>query len=1011
VDRPSMDAQTFVSGLLLLRGEAAQQFISEHAPQVDDLDAVAQLLKDEAQAQETRDLELSMVIADLLLLFADWTSKPRHRALGLLARGNVLMRQGYHREAIGCFDAARDAFQASGDEIWWARTRISYVFCASRIGLLEQALPSAERAREIFLAHNEYGRAADLEINLAIALADAGRYQEALAAYDRVLLIIGSMKTSDTSRRQARILTNKAFVLEMLGDLYGALACLQDARAILAEQQQHQAVAHVDLNQAWLRAGLGQYSAALHLYHQAREYYRQHPVPNILALVNANMADCLVHLNRPTEALPLAEEAVAIYRTLDETFERGWALIYLARVQAACSKTEAALITLTEARRQFEHTGDLPSSGLALLALAELLVQSRDHVAQSLENAQEAITIFHAHHMEHWIAEAHLLQGRAYELSGNEPLAAELSNRALKEARQARIPWLEFGCEHLLGRLMQRQGNLEAAEQHYQAALTLLEGLMTWLVRDQRSTFLTDKEDIFSDLIDLSLKRKNPNSALEYLERMKSQVLREYLTRSSEIRLKASDPEEARLLQELQRLRQELHVYSSQVASTEIALQSHSFGGQMAAVRGAQGILDTESALQNALLQQQKTEQRRREQAISELLERAYLQHESARFALLATEQGAHQARSPLSIESLADLMPADSVLLEYFIEHDDMLIFTLHARQRRAEVTPVPGAAQRLSRLLPLFRANIDLVAQQLTNQAGQAHIAPTLNTNMQGLAGKLYDLLLRPVQTHLPTDGRLIIVPYGPLHLLPFHALHNGAGYLIEQYEVAYLPAAAVLALQERQRPANPLDKERRGNILVLGHSHGGRLPHAVHEAQSVASLFGTSPYLDAQATITHLSAAGEGYNLIHIAAHGENRADAPDFSYLQLADGQLSMIDVFNLDLPAELITLSGCETGLAVIGGGDELLGLGRGFLYAGARSLVMSLWRVEDASTAQLMEHFYQGLLAGQSRAGALRGAQQALLTNARLGTSPTMWQHPYFWAPFRLLGASDPIVF
>ncbi|HEY7349145.1 MAG TPA: CHAT domain-containing protein [Ktedonobacterales bacterium] len=1005
-----MNAHTFVSGLLPLQGEAITRYFAEHAPAADDLDTIAQLLKDEAQAQETRDLEQSLIIADQLLAFADWTGSPRHRALGLLERGNVLMLQGHHREAIDCFDTAGADFLKAGDEIGWARTRISYLFCASRIGLAEQALQHVERAREVFLSHDEYGRAADLETNLAIALSGVGRYQEALAAYDRILLIISSRETGDMLSRKARVLTNKAFVLEMQGDLHGAITCLQEARAIFAAQQQLRAGAAADLNQAWLRASLGQYSAALHLYHQAREYYQQHAIPNALAAVNADMAHCLLRLNRPVEALKLAEEAVALCQTLDETSELGTMLVYLARAQAACNKPEAALLTLKEARRQFESVGNLPSAGLAILTVAELLIQSRDQLAQALESAKEAMSIFYAHHMEHLIAEAHLLQGRAYELSDNVVLAAELGNKALKEARQAHIPWLEFGCELLLGRLMQRQGNLEAAEQHYQAALTLLEGLMTWLVRDQRSTFLTDKEDVFSALISLSLKRSNPNRALEYLERMKSQVLREYLTRSSEIRLKASDPEEARLLQELQRLRQELHVSSAQVVLTEKTVQSSTLAEQAAAARGAPtDVIETEKAQQNTLLNQQKAEQRRREQAISELLERAYLQHESSRFTLFATGQGGHQAHSPLSIEHLSDLMPEGSVLLEYFTQGDDLLIFTLHARHRRTEITHVPGAANRISRMLPLFRTNVDLVAQHLMSQPAGANIDPMLTVNIQGLARRLYDLLLKPIEIHIPTDGRLIIVPYGLLHLLPFHALHSEVGYLIERCEVAYLPAAAMLALQESQRAALPRTSDGQGNILVLGHSHGGLLPHALHEAHSVAHLLGASPFLDEQATIERLSGAAGSYNIIHIAAHGQNRADAPDFSYLQLADGQLSMIDVFNLDLPAELITLSGCETGLVVIGGGDELLGLGRGFLYAGARSLLMSLWRVEDASTALLMERFYQGLLAGQSRAGALRGAQQALLADARAGKSPAAWQHPYFWAPFRLLGASDPV--
>ncbi len=1009
-----MDAQTFVSGLLRLRGEAAEQFIAEHAPQVDDLDAAAQQLKDEAQAQETRDLAVSLVIADQLLSLAHWTKAPRHHALGLLARGNVRMRQGHHRQAIDCFDGAGADFLKAGDEIGWARTRISYLWSASKTGLTEQAIEQAEQAQEIFRRHGQNKRSGDLEVNLALALTGVGRYQEALAAYDRALEAYSLVATGEAPGLKGWVLTNKVNALQMLGDLHEAIQCVQEARALFAEQGQFLAVAAADHNEAVLRSSLGQYSAALHLNHKAREYYQQHSLPNLLAVVTDNMADCLLRLNRPSQALQLAAEAVATYRTLDETPDFGWALTHLAQAQAASGKIEEALNTLAEAREQFESISAVATTGLVLLTQAELLLLSRHQPVQALACAQEALAIFHAHQMESWIAEAHLLQGRVYEQSGDLRQAAALAQEALEEAQLAHLPWLEFACEHLLGRLAQRGGDLEAAETHYQAALNLLEGLLAWLVRDQRSSFISDKEDVFSALISLSLNRQKTNDALEYLERLKSQVLREYLTRSADIRLKTSNPEEARLLEELQRLREELHWYTTQIALAEMALQDSAPAREGTLVRGTLIDSRADPTQSHALLNQQKAEQRRREQAISELLERAFLQHESARFALhpaASARQGAHPVRSPISVERLTDLLPENSTLLEYFLLGDNLLIFTLHPGQRRAEVTTVPGATSRLGRLLPLFRANIDLVAQHLSAQTIEASLDAMLLANARGLTRKLYDVLLKPVEAHIPPNGRLIIVPYGLLHTLPFHALQNEAGYLIERCEIAYLPAAAMLSLQERSQPVMPHTRAGQGHILVLGHSHGGQLPHALHEAQSVARLFGASPYLDAQATISRLSGASSAYSIIHIAAHGQNRADAPDFSYLQLADGQLSMIDVFNLDLPAELITLSGCETGLAVIGGGDELLGLGRGFLYAGARSLLMSLWRVEDASTAYLMETFYQQLLAGQSRAGALRAAQQALLRAAHEGTRHRLWQHPYFWAAFRLLGDADVIPF
>ncbi len=1003
-----MDAPTFVSSLLPLRGEAIEQFIAKHAAEVDDLDASAQQLKDEAQIQETRDVALSLVIADQLLSLARWTKAPRHQALGLLARGNVLMRQGHHREAIKCFDTARDAFLEAGDEIGWARTRISFLWSASKVGLIERALGQVEQARDIFLRHGEYERAASLEINLALALAGVGRYQEALAACDRALTIGGD--TQAPANRRARVLTNKVTILEMLGDLPGAIRCVQEARAIFAEQGKMLAVATADHNQAVLRASLGQYSAALHLNHEAREYYRQHSLPNMLALVTDNMADCLMRLNRAPQALQLAEEAVALYRTLDEPSDLGWALIHLARAQAACGTITAALGTLAEALHQFQQVGAIAATGLALLTWAELLFTAKQ-IEQALDKIEQALSIFQGHRMESWIAEAHLLQGRAHEAAGNYTQAKMFTEAARNESQHMQLPWLEFGCEHLLGRLAEHGKDLAAAETHYQAALALLEGLMTWLVRDQRSSFLADKEGVFSALITLSLKHHNSNGALEYLERMKSQVLREYLTRSADIRLKASDPEEARLLEELHRLRQELHWYSAQVALAEQALQDKSPAEPAMAIRGAPD--QTDLAQQPDSLNQQRAEQHRREQAISTLLERVFLRHDRSRFDSLdknGAGQSALPGHSPVSVEHLAAILPEASTLLEYFIQGDDLLIFTLHARQRSVEITIVSQAASRLSRLLPLFRANIDLVAQQLATHTSETGLNPALLANAQGLSRKLYDVLLRPVEQHLPSEGRLIIVPYGPLHTLPFHALQSEAGYLIERCEVAYLPAAAMLAIQAAHRPSRQARSGQK-QPLVLGHSYNGQLPYALREAQDVARLFGTDCYLEGEATIERLSKASSNYAIIHIAAHGQNRPDAPDFSYLQLADGQLSMIDVFNLDLPADLIALSGCETGLAVIGGGDELLGLSRGFFYAGAHSLLISLWRVEDASTAHLMETFYHGLLAGQSRAGALRSAQRALLQAAREESSRMGWQHPYFWAPFRLLGAADSIAF
>jgi CHAT domain-containing protein len=150
-----------------------------------------------------------------------------------------------------------------------------------------------------------------------------------------------------------------------------------------------------------------------------------------------------------------------------------------------------------------------------------------------------------------------------------------------------------------------------------------------------------------------------------------------------------------------------------------------------------------------------------------------------------------------------------------------------------------------------------------------------------------------------------------------------------------------------------------------------------------------------LGRQATENVLRTAGASSRFIHIATHGIFRRDNPMFSSIRLADSYLNIYDLYQLRLPAELLTLSGCGTGLSVVAAGDELLGLMRGLLAAGAESLLLSLWDVHDRTTAQFMASFYSGLQKHADKGLALRDAMLDLRkTHA----------HPYYWAPFVLIG-------
>lgn len=175
---------------------------------------------------------------------------------------------------------------------------------------------------------------------------------------------------------------------------------------------------------------------------------------------------------------------------------------------------------------------------------------------------------------------------------------------------------------------------------------------------------------------------------------------------------------------------------------------------------------------------------------------------------------------------------------------------------------------------------------------------------------------------------------------------------------------------------------------------------MPQTIAEAQMVGQVFGADVLCDELATRAALDTTPR--QILHIAAHGEHRLDQPDLSYIQLADGQMYTDDLLQHDLSYELVTLSACETGRGNVAPGDELVGLGRGFLYAGAGALVTSLWRVPDDSAAALMEHMYGALRDGMSKAAALRSAQQALRA-----ADPQL--HPAFWGAFQLVGDARPL--
>jgi CHAT domain-containing protein len=321
-----------------------------------------------------------------------------------------------------------------------------------------------------------------------------------------------------------------------------------------------------------------------------------------------------------------------------------------------------------------------------------------------------------------------------------------------------------------------------------------------------------------------------------------------------------------------------------------------------------------------------------------------------------------------------------DEALVEYY--YDDTALYAFVVTRDSLKAEKLDGAG---------LEAEVRALRKAVELPAGDDHDA---------LGRRLYARLVRPLEPLVAGRKALVFVPHGALHYVPFAALRGDAGYLIDAHGLRFLPSASVVRyLRAGVGPG-------RAGILAFGNPDLGDpkmdLGFAQEEALSIVQKVPQSRALvrkDASETALRQYAAGFAY--LHFATHGAFNADAPLDSALLLAkdersDGLLTVGKLYAMRFDADLVTLSACETGLGKVASGDDVVGLTRGFLYAGAATVVASLWQVDDLATSGLMTRFYDELGSGDRRA-ALRAAQLA---------TREKFPHPFFWAAFQLTGNS-----
>ncbi len=862
-------------------------------------------------------------------------------------RANLVYLRGRYGEALSGYGEALDRYRALGDDLEAAITESTSTQSLALLGRYQQAHAAAARARAAFLHSGAERRLAQLDVNEGNIFFRQDRFEEALACYQRAW---PTLERDGSALDHVAALSNLAVTLTSLGEFQEAEGCYLKARARAADSGFAQLVAQADYNVAYLYFLRGEYARALAEYADAYDAAVASGDGYHAALCDLDRAEVALELNLGERGLAFARRAEPEFRALGLTYEGAKALAFAA--VAATLRREHALADslFAAARSDFAADGNRVWPGLIdLYRAASYCEQGRWAEARRL--ASQAATLFTAVALPRKADWATLLEARL-DLAMDHPQAALARLHRLGERRGTELSPLDgFHLAFLEGEARLALGEPRAAVTAFEQAASRLEEIRGGLDREElKIAFQRDKAVVFERLFALSYECSAVDLSYLATQRAKSRVLLDGLSARLGVEAVGAD------------------------GVSELVARLHHFRGDLAGLERQRERLELEALLPSPERQQGLARRARERQTA---LERA--------LAEATASPGSSSLGRPATAAEVAGTLGEGELVLELY-EADGELFAALLGRDGR-EIRAL-GPASHLVRPLRLLRFQL---SKFRLGERYTSRLESVLEAAVRRHLAELGEALFEPLEGHLRGARRLVIAPHGFLHAIPFAALETRGGTLVERFELAHAPSGTLLA-RLRQRPALPAAEV---SSLVVGVPAPG-LPQIAAEVERVAAtLPGALCLLGPEATVARVTAEAPRHRIIHLCGHGTFASRDPLASAIHLADGPLDVPALERLSLRAELVTLSGCGTGLAVVEPGDELLGLQRALLLAGARSMLVTLWDAHDDSAAALMAAFYTAWRGGRSRAAALREAQLGLCRER---------PHPYFWAPFVLVG-------
>ncbi|AFZ16379.1 hypothetical protein Mic7113_0460 [Allocoleopsis franciscana PCC 7113] len=919
-------------------------------------------------------------------------------AVSLLALGRVYDDLGEKQKALEFYNQAFPLFQAGGNTGMEATTLIAIGSVYDDLGEKQKALEFYNQALPLFQAVEDRRMEASTLNNMGLVYDSLGKKQEALGFYNQALPLFQAVGYRPG---EATTLNNMGLVYSSLGEKQKALGFFNQALPLFQVLGNTREEATTLNNIGFIYDSWGEKQKALEFFNQALPLTRAVGYISGEATTLNNMGLVYNSLGEKQKALEFFNQALPQLQAVGDRRGEGRTLNNIGFIYDSWGEKQKALEDYNQALLLYKAVGDRGGEATTLNNMG-LVYSSLGEKQKALEFFNQALPLTQA--VGDRGGEAISLNniGTIYNSWGEKQKALESYNKALPLLRVVADRGGEALTLFNLAVLQRSQGNLKQAFTLIDSAITIVEDLRTKIgSQELRASYFATVQDYYQFYIDLlmQLHQQNPNQgydalALHASERGRARSLLELLTEANANIRQGVDP---KLLEQESTLTQQLNALERR----RYELSSGQYTEQQ---------LDEIKQQSESLLTQ-----------LDQL--KAQIRVTSPRYAALKYPE-------PLNLQQIQQqVLDDDTLLLEYSLGEDRSYLWLVSKNSITSYVLPK--------------RSEIEAAAQTFRES-----LTPNSAANLEtGLP--LSQMLLAPVANQLG-NKRLLIVGDGALQSVPFAALpipSSPTTPLLVQNEIITLPSASTVAIQQRQLQNRPIAAKtlavvadpifalndprfsttpqqtpetptnsaltRATRNLGLGDSAKvlDRLQYTGTEAKKILALVPATQSLQAldfnasRTTATDPNLAQ--YQIIHLATHGLLDPINPELSGIVLSlydqkgksqDGFLRLQDIFNLNLPAELVVLSACETGLGKDVKGEGLVGLTRGFMYAGSRRVVVSLWSVNDVATSEVMAKFYQKMLTeGQNPISALRAAQLEMWKSQN-------WQSPYYWAAFTVQG-------